>query len=163
MLNDSINNYKTKLVIKDAAKCLKYIYHKHLFCDTLGYHKDFAYFNYPKCMEDISIVNLLTILIVIGLEYSIVNLLLIVSILYRVLLVFKEIRSYNSEYRWCQICSCKCQINRVIWIGKLLVDLHMKQNEPTKILVDNQVTIPISNYHNFNGKTKHFMIKVYHL
>ncbi|RVW91832.1 Copia protein [Vitis vinifera] len=54
-------------------------------------------------------------------------------------------------------------INQAIWIRKILADLHMKQNEPTQIHVDNQAAIAISNDSVFHGKTKHFKIKLYHL
>ena len=54
-------------------------------------------------------------------------------------------------------------INQAIWIKKILADLHMKQNEPTQIHVNNQVAIAISNDLVFHGKTKHFKIKLYHL
>ncbi|RVX18719.1 Retrovirus-related Pol polyprotein from transposon TNT 1-94 [Vitis vinifera] len=36
-------------------------------------------------------------------------------------------------------------VNQAIWIRKILADLHMKQNEPTQIHVDNQAAIAISN------------------
>ena len=54
-------------------------------------------------------------------------------------------------------------VNQAIWIRKTLADLHMKQNEPTQIYVDNQAAIAISNDSVFHGKTKHFKIKLYHL
>ncbi|RVW21205.1 Retrovirus-related Pol polyprotein from transposon RE1 [Vitis vinifera] len=54
-------------------------------------------------------------------------------------------------------------VNQAIWIRKILADLHMKQNEPTQIHVDNQAAIAISNDSVFHGKTKHFKIKLYHL
>ena len=54
-------------------------------------------------------------------------------------------------------------VNQAIWIKKILADLHMKQNEPTQIHVDNQAAIAISNDYVFHGKTKHFKIKLYHL
>ena len=53
-------------------------------------------------------------------------------------------------------------VNQAIWIRKILANLHMKQNEPTQIHVDNQATIAISNDPVFYGKTKHFNIKLYH-
>ena len=39
----------------------------------------------------------------------------------------------------------------------------MAQAEPTKVLVDNQAAIAISNNSVFHGKTKHFNIKLYFL
>ena len=54
-------------------------------------------------------------------------------------------------------------VNQAIWIRKLLADLHMKQNEPTQIHVDNQAAISISNNPVFHGRTKHFKIKLYFL
>ena len=53
-------------------------------------------------------------------------------------------------------------INQAIWIRKILADLHMKQNEPTQIHVNNQAAIAISNDFVFHDKTKHFKIKLYH-
>jgi hypothetical protein len=46
-------------------------------------------------------------------------------------------------------------VNQVIWIRKILADLHMNQLEPTKIYVDNQAAISIANNPVFHGKTKH--------
>ena len=54
-------------------------------------------------------------------------------------------------------------VNQAIWIRKILADLHMKQNEPTQIYVDNQAAISISNNPVFHGRTKHFKIKLYFL
>ena len=53
-------------------------------------------------------------------------------------------------------------VNQAIWIRKILADLHMKQNEPTQIHVNNQAAIAISNDFVFHDKTKHFKIKLYH-
>lgn len=54
-------------------------------------------------------------------------------------------------------------VNQAIWIRKILADLHMEQNEPTQVYVDNQAAIAISKDPVFHGKTKHFKIKLYHL
>jgi hypothetical protein len=54
-------------------------------------------------------------------------------------------------------------VNQVIWIRKILADLHMNQLEPTKIYVDNQIAISIANNFVFHGRTKHFKIKLYFL
>ena len=54
-------------------------------------------------------------------------------------------------------------VNQAIWIRKILADLHMKQNEPTQIYVDNQAAISISNNPVFHGRTKHFKMKLYFL
>jgi len=51
-------------------------------------------------------------------------------------------------------------VNQVIWIRKILADLHMNQLEPTKIYVDNQIAISIANNCVFHGRTKHFKIKL---
>jgi hypothetical protein len=51
-------------------------------------------------------------------------------------------------------------VNQVIWIRKILADLHMNQLEPTKIYVDNQIAISIANNFVFHGRTKHFKIKL---
>ena len=37
-------------------------------------------------------------------------------------------------------------VNQAIQIRKILVDPHMKQNEPTQIHIGNQAAIAISNY-----------------
>ena len=54
-------------------------------------------------------------------------------------------------------------VNQVIWTRKILADLHMNQLEPTKIYVDNQAAISISNNPVFHGRTKHFKIKLHFL
>jgi hypothetical protein len=54
-------------------------------------------------------------------------------------------------------------VNQALWLRKILVDLQMAQAEPTKVLVDNQAAIAISNNSVFHGKTKHFNIKLYFL
>ncbi|RDX63927.1 hypothetical protein CR513_57581, partial [Mucuna pruriens] len=54
-------------------------------------------------------------------------------------------------------------VNQALWLGKMLVDLNMKQDRCTKIFVDNQVVISISNNPIFHGKTKHFNIKLFFL
>ena len=54
-------------------------------------------------------------------------------------------------------------VNQGIWTRKILADLHIDQNEPMQIHVDNQAAIAISNDPVFHGKTKHFKIKLYHL
>lgn len=59
--------------------------------------------------------------------------------------------------------AANASVNQVVWIRKLLADLHMEQNEPTEIFVDNQAAIAISKDSVFHGKTKHFNIKLYHL
>ena len=50
-------------------------------------------------------------------------------------------------------------VNQVIWIRKILANLHMNQLELTKIYVDNQTEISIANNHVFHNRTKHFKIK----
>ena len=54
-------------------------------------------------------------------------------------------------------------VNQALWLRKVLTDLHMEQKEETKMFVDNQATIAISNNLIFHGKTKHFNIKLYFL
>ena len=78
-------------------------------------------------------------------------------------MIFKEARCDSTKYNRGRICSSQCYSKSAIWIRKILVDLHMKQNEPTQIHVNNQVAIAISNDLVFHGKTKHFKIKLYHL
>jgi hypothetical protein len=52
-------------------------------------------------------------------------------------------------------------VNQALWLQKILRDLHMEEEEPTKISVDNQAAIAISHNPVFHGKTKHFNIKLY--
>jgi hypothetical protein len=53
--------------------------------------------------------------------------------------------------------------NQALWLRKILTDLGMEQRKATKINVDNQATIAISNNPIFHGKTKHFKLKYYFL
>lgn len=53
--------------------------------------------------------------------------------------------------------------NQVLWLKKIMCDLHMEQKNDTEIFVDNQAAIAISNNPVFHGKTKHFNIKLYFL
>ena len=43
-------------------------------------------------------------------------------------------------------------VNQALWLGKILMDLNIKQKENTKFFIENQVTIVI--YYNlvFHGK-----------
>ncbi|CAL5436624.1 unnamed protein product [Camellia sinensis] len=52
-------------------------------------------------------------------------------------------------------------VNQSLCIKKLMIDLHMEQQEGTQIFVDNQAAISIANNPVFHGKTKHFKIKFY--
>ena len=52
-------------------------------------------------------------------------------------------------------------VNQALWLRKILVDLHIKQAEPTDVFVDNQAAISISKNPVFHGKTKHFDIKLF--
>ena len=54
-------------------------------------------------------------------------------------------------------------VNQALWLKKILIDLNLEQKESTKILVDNQAAISISNNPVFHGKTKHFNIKLFFL
>lgn len=54
-------------------------------------------------------------------------------------------------------------VNQVLWLRKIMCDLHMEQKESIEIFVDNQVVIAISNNPVFHRKTKHFNIKFYFL
>ena len=54
-------------------------------------------------------------------------------------------------------------VNLALWLQKIPRDLHMEEEEPTEISVDNQATIAISQNPVFHGKTKHFNIKLYFL
>lgn len=53
--------------------------------------------------------------------------------------------------------------NQVLWLKKIMCDLHEEQKHNTEIFVDNQAAIAISNNPVFHGKTKHFNIKLYYL
>jgi hypothetical protein len=54
-------------------------------------------------------------------------------------------------------------VNQTLWLQKILHDLHIEEEEPTEISVDNQVAIAISHNPVFHEKTKHFNIKLYFL
>jgi hypothetical protein len=54
-------------------------------------------------------------------------------------------------------------VNQALWLRKILSDLNLEQKESTEILVDNQAAISISNNPVFQGKTKHFNIKLFFL
>lgn len=54
-------------------------------------------------------------------------------------------------------------VNQALWLRKILADLQMAQTDSTKVFVDNQAAIAISNNSVFHGKTKHFNIKLYFL
>ena len=54
-------------------------------------------------------------------------------------------------------------VNQVLWIMKLMTNLHMEQEDSTQLFVDNQTAISIANDPVFYGKTKHFKIKFYFL
>ena len=51
--------------------------------------------------------------------------------------------------------------NQVLWLRKILADLDMEQKKATRVNVDNQAAIAISNNPIFHGKTKHFKLKYY--
>ncbi|XP_074379364.1 retrovirus-related Pol polyprotein from transposon TNT 1-94 isoform X2 [Apium graveolens] len=53
--------------------------------------------------------------------------------------------------------------NQALWLRKLMMDLHMNQQEGTIIFVDNQSAISIADKPVFHDKTKHFKIKFYFL
>lgn len=52
---------------------------------------------------------------------------------------------------------------QAIWLEKIMIDLLEAQEESTKIFVDNQAAIAIAGDPVFQGKTKHFRIKIYYL
>jgi len=45
-------------------------------------------------------------------------------------------------------------VNQTLWIRKVMIDLHMEHEDNTKIFVENQAAISISNNIVFHGKTK---------
>ena len=54
-------------------------------------------------------------------------------------------------------------VNQVLWLKKVLCDLHMQQNHTAEIFIKNQATIAISKDPVCYGKTKYFNIKLYFL
>ncbi|WVZ10601.1 hypothetical protein V8G54_015131 [Vigna mungo] len=54
-------------------------------------------------------------------------------------------------------------VNQTVWIRKIMADLHIEQEDSTKIFVDNQAVISIANNPVFHGKTKNFKIKLFFL
>jgi len=54
-------------------------------------------------------------------------------------------------------------VNQVLWLKKILCDLHLQQNHKIEVFIDNQAAIAISNDPVCHGKTKHFNIKLYFL
>ncbi|XP_068475123.1 secreted RxLR effector protein 161-like [Phaseolus vulgaris] len=52
-------------------------------------------------------------------------------------------------------------VNQALWLRKILTDLNLEHKQSTKIFVDNQAAIAISNNPIFHGKTKHFNIKLF--
>jgi CRISPR/Cas system-associated protein Cas7 (RAMP superfamily) len=49
---------------------------------------------------------------------------------------------------------------KTIWLRKLLVEIqNMDNNEPTKLLCDNQIVIKLSKNLVFHDRTKHLAIK----
>ncbi|KAA3467634.1 Copia protein [Gossypium australe] len=53
--------------------------------------------------------------------------------------------------------------NQALWLRKVLLGLNFKEKECTEVFVDNQAAIAISNNLAFQGKTKHFNIKLFFL
>lgn len=51
--------------------------------------------------------------------------------------------------------------NQTLRLRKILNDLNLEQKESTKIFVNNQAVIVISHNLVFQGKTKHFNIKLF--
>ncbi|KAL2586551.1 hypothetical protein AAZV13_13G060900 [Glycine max] len=54
-------------------------------------------------------------------------------------------------------------VNQVLWLRKMLIDLHLEQDTTTEVMVDNQAVIAIFKNLVFHGKTKHFSIKLFFL
>ncbi|KAK8672471.1 hypothetical protein V6N13_110839 [Hibiscus sabdariffa] len=54
-------------------------------------------------------------------------------------------------------------VNQVVWLRKILTDLRHKQEEATKVMVDNKSTIDISENQVCFSITKHMKIKFYAL
>ena len=75
---------------------------------------------------------------------------------------FKEARSCGSIRTEAKYV-VGAAVNQASWLRKLLSDLDMKQEGSTHVFVDNQATISITNDPIFQGKSKHFRIKLYFL
>lgn len=54
-------------------------------------------------------------------------------------------------------------VNQSLWLKKILTDLYVVQTCSTKVFIDNQSVIVISNNSIFHGKTKQCNIKLYFL
>lgn len=54
-------------------------------------------------------------------------------------------------------------VNQILWLKKILCDLHLQQNHKIEVFIDNQAAIAISKDPVCHGKTKHFNIKLYFL
>ncbi|RDX69388.1 Copia protein, partial [Mucuna pruriens] len=74
---------------------------------------------------------------------------------------FYASRDYSTAEA--EFTTASAAVNQALWLRKMLVDLNMKQERCTKILVNNQAVISISNNLVFHGKTKHFNIKLFFL
>lgn len=57
--------------------------------------------------------------------------------------------SLEEEYVITTPSACQC-----IWLRKMFVDLHPKQNKATEIFCNNKSTIVMAKNPTFNGKTK---------
>ena len=54
-------------------------------------------------------------------------------------------------------------VNQVLWLWKVMLDLHIERKESTKVFVDNPAAIAIPHNLVFHEKTKHFSSKFYFL
>ena len=78
-------------------------------------------------------------------------------------MVFQEAKYSGTIYNKAEFIAATAATNQVLWLRKVLIDLIMKQEGHTKIFVDNQVAIAISQNPIFHRKTKHFNIKLFFL
>ena len=66
----------------------------------------------------------------------------------------------STEAEFVASTSCACQ---AIWIRRMLDELLIKQNQPTKIYCDNTSTIKLSKNTVLHGRSKHIDVKYYFL
>ena len=76
---------------------------------------------------------------------------------------FKEVRYCGTVNAEAEFIAATATVNQALWLRKFLANLQVVQTDSTKVFVDNQVVIAISDNSVFHRKTKHFNIKLYFL
>lgn len=87
----------------------------------------------------------------------------LISKAYRIYLSHKNKVIVSRDVKFLEYVSAAAAVNQTVWIRKIMADLHIEQEDSTKIFVDNQAAISIANNPVFHGKTKHFKIKLFFL